>query len=420
LALPENSFINLNFEYFIANRIVKSKTAAKKITRPVVKISVGAIALGLIIMIIALATGNGLRQEIRGKVTGFAGDIQVLNYQPNPTYEQTPSSLSDSLLQHIESLEFVERIEPFGRKAGIIIHEDLFEGIVLKGVNGNYNWGSLDQYVRSGQIPKYNINGFNDSVLISETLAAKLKLQLNDRFNMYFVRSDGRPPLLRKFYVSAIFQTDFEEIDENFIIGQLKHIQRLSRWDSNQVSGYEIYTNQEKTDALAQQEIRAMLPFDLDAVTARQLNEQLFQWLDLFDLNIIVIIGIMIIVATINMSIALLILILERTQLIGILKALGSANQSVRRIFLINAGFLIIRGLIWGNLIGIGLCLLQKHFKLIKLDPSVYYVSAVSIDLNFIHILLLNLGTMIICLACLVLPSLIISRISPVKAIRFD
>ncbi len=410
----------MNFEYFIANRIVKSKTAAKKITRPVVRISVWAIAIGVIIMIIALATGNGLRKEIRGKVTGFGGDIQILNYQPNPTYEQGPSQLADSSLARLKRAPGIKYLQPFGRKAGIIINDELFEGVILKGVDHTYHWQSIRNYLRAGIIPDYQHGDFNDSVLISQSLADRLELELNQRFNMYFVRQDGRPPLLRKFYAAGIYQTDFEEIDNNFIIGDLRHLQRLNRWDSSQVSGYELFIDEPDKATATAAEIRLALPFDLDAITARKLNEQLFQWLDLFDLNIIIVIGIMIIVATINMSIALLILILERTRMIGILKALGSANGSIRRIFLINSAFLIGRGLLYGNLIGIGLCLLQQEFKLVKLDPAVYYVGAVSIDLNPWHILALNLGTMLICLVCLVLPSLIITRISPVKAIRFD
>lgn len=420
LATPDNRVIRLNFEFFIANRILKSKTAAKKISRPVIRISTWAIAIGIIIMIIALATGNGLRKEIRDKVIGFSGNIQVVNYQPNPTYEQTPTALGDSLLRVIRMRAAVERVQPFGRKAGIIKVNELFEGVVLKGVGSNYDWSHLQNFMKSGSVLSISDTAYNDSILMSQTLANRLELQLHDRVNMYFVREGPRPPLLRKFYISGIFQTDFEQIDNNFVIGDLKHIQRLNKWDSTEVGGYEIFLDDNDKSEEEARNIRLMLPFELDALTARQLNEQLFQWLDLFDLNILIIILIMIIVATINMSIALLILILERTQMIGIFKALGTSDFSIQKIFLINAGYLIIKGLFWGNLIGIGLCLLQQEFELIKLDPATYYVSAVSIDLNLVHILLLNLGTVIICIACLVLPSFLITRISPVKAIRFD
>lgn len=410
----------MNFEFFIANRIVKSKTAAKKISRPVIRISVGAIALGIIIMIVAMATGNGLRKEIRNKVIGFSGHIQILNYQPNPTYEQRPTDLPDSVLTHIKGLSGVSYIQAFAQKAGIIKTDSLFEGALLKGVNAQYHWQNLDGYITEGKAPTIQETGYNDSTLISRAIADKLGLKLNDKFSMYFVREAPKPPLLRNFYISGIYQTDFEEIDNNFLIGDIKHLQRLNKWDSSEVGGYEIFLDNDDNITSTNEEIKMLLPYELDALSARQLNEQLFQWLDLFDLNIIIIIIIMIAVATINMSIALLILILERTQMVGILKALGSANGSIRQIFLINATYLILRGLFWGNLIGIGLCLLQQHFGFVKLDPTTYYVSEVSIDLNLPFLLTLNGITVLICLICLILPSYVITRISPVKAIRFD
>lgn len=371
-------------------------------------------------MIIALATGNGLRKEIRDKVIGFNGHIQILHYQPNPVYEQSPTAVPDSLLSLLKERFDISRLQPYAQRAGIIIKDDLFEGQVMKGVDKNYDWSEVDRYLRQGRHLQLSDSTYNDSILISERLAARLRLQLNEKVSMYFVRGGNRPPLLRRFYIRGIFQTDFEDIDNNLIIGDLKHIQRINKWDDDQVGGYEIFLQDPDQSERVARHMRLMLPYELDALTARQINEQLFQWLDLFDLNIFIIIMIMILVATINMSIALLILILERTQMIGILKALGSFNGSIRRIFLINAGYLILRGLFWGNLIGIGLCLLQQQFKLVKLDPATYYVSAVSIDLNWWHILVLNLVTMLICVACLVLPSYLVSRITPAKAIRFD
>ncbi len=366
-----------------------------------------------------MATGNGLRKEIRNKVIGFSGDIQILNYQPNATYEQVPASLSDSVKNLISDREEVSFIQAVGQKAGILKTEELFEGAILKGVDSHYNWSNMSQYLLEGSLISINDTAYNDSVVVSKTLADRLEVKLHDRVSMYFVRESPKPPLLRRFYISGIYRTDFEEIDNNYIIGDLKHIQRLNGWDSSQVVGFEIFLKDENLLEKAA-DIRLLLPYELDAITARQLNEQLFQWLDLFDFNIITIIIIMIVVATINMSIALLILILERTQMVGILKALGSNNGSVRKIFLINAGYLILRGLFWGNLIGIGLCLLQQQYGLIKLDSSIYYVSEVSIDLNTGLILALNAGTLVICLICMILPSLLITRISPVKAIRFD
>lgn len=409
----------MNFEFFIARRIVKGKTEVRKISRPVIRISVWAIALGILIMILAIATGNGLRKEIKNKIISFGGHVQILNYQPTPTYEQVPVSLDAAALSKIKSHPNVRGLQPFGRKAGIIKNDKLFEGAVMKGVTGAYNWQNFEPYLQAGKIPNYGISGYNDSVLVSTHLAKRLVLEMGDKFEMYFVRQD-QPPLLRKFIVAGLYKTDFEDIDESFIIGDLKHISRLNKWDSTQVGGYEIFLDNTGAMAATAADLRLDIPYEYDALTAEQLNNQIFQWLALFDINIIIILVIIIAVATVNMSIALLILIMERTQMVGTLKALGATNSTVQKIFLANAAFLIAKGLFWGNLIGIGLGLLQQQFGFIKLDPATYYVSQVSVDLNPMHILALNAGTLLICLISLVLPSLLITRISPVKALRFE
>lgn len=375
--------------------------------------------MGLIIMILALATGNGLRKEIRGKLTGFSGHVQILNYEPGYAYEQDPISLPAKLHAQIKSMPEVEHMQVFGRKAGIVKHGGLFEGVILKGVNSGYRWSYFEPYLLEGQVPRLSDTAYNNQVVISKALADKLRLGLKDTCTMYFVRQN-RPPLLRRFSISGIFRTDFEEIDQNFIVGDIKHVQRLNKWDSAQVGGYEIFAKDEALAAQLAQNLRGALPLELDALTARELHPQIYQWIKLFDINIQIILIIMVLVATINMSIALLTIILERTPMIGLLKALGSTNNQVQRIFLAHAALLIMRGLFWGNLIGIGLCLVQQQWGLVKLDPETYYVSEVAIDLNMGYILLLNAGTLLVCLISLLLPSLLISRITPVKAIRFD
>ncbi|MDZ7846321.1 MAG: ABC transporter permease [Owenweeksia sp.] len=255
----------MNFEFFIARRILKSKTAAKQISRPVVRISIWAIAIGIIIMIIALATGNGLRKEIRAKVTGFGGNIQVIHYQPEPTYEQTPVVLTDSIIQLITGRPAVQRISAFGRKAGILKAGDLFEGAVLKGVPADYNWDGLESFMKEGHTLSISDSSYNDSILISGTLASRLKLELHDKLPMYFVRP-AKPPLLRNFYISGIFQTDFEEIDNNFVIGDLKHIQRINHWDSTEVGGYEIYLKEGYSSQTVAAQLRLILPYEADAL----------------------------------------------------------------------------------------------------------------------------------------------------------
>lgn len=371
-------------------------------------------------MTIAMATGLGLRKEIGNKVIGFGGHIQILNYQPNPIFEQQPVTVSDSLLEQVTKLPEIDYVQAFSKKAGIIKQADVFEGVVLKGIDSSFHWQNFTPFITQGHRLHLSGSGYNDSILMSEALAKKLHVALGERVAVYFVRQAPQPPLLRYFYIAALFKTDFEDIDNSFLIGDLKHLQRINKWDNNQVGGYEVFLRDDEDLELTTTKLRYTLPVDLDAISARTLNEQLFQWLELFDLNIAIILIIIIAVAAINMSISLLILILERTQMIGILKALGAHNLSIRRIFLYNAAYLIGKGMLWGNFIGIGLCLLQKQFGFVKLDASTYYVSEVAIDLNPWLLLGLNLGTMIICLLCLIIPSFLISRISPIKAIRFD
>jgi lipoprotein-releasing system permease protein len=371
-------------------------------------------------MTIAMATGLGLRKEISDKVIGFGGHIQILNYQPNPIFEQQPVIVSDSLLAEVKKLPEVNYIQAFSKKAGIVKQGDVFEGVVLKGIDSSFHWENFTPFITEGNRLHLHATGYNDSILLSEPLARLLHVGLHDRIAVYFVRQAPQPPLLRYFYIAGLFKTDFEEIDNSFLIGDINHLQRINKWEKAQVGGYEVFLRDGEDLELTTTKLRYTLPVDLDAISARTLNEQLYQWLELFDLNIAIILIIIIAVAAINMSISLLILILERTQMIGILKALGARNLSIRRIFLYNAAYLIGKGMLWGNVIGIGLCLIQKYFGIVKLDASTYYVSEVAIHLNPWLLLALNLGTMVICLLCLIVPSFLITRISPIKAIRFD
>jgi len=408
----------LNWEYFIAKRILYQGAEKRVFSAPVVQISTGAIALGMVVMIVALATGNGLRQEIRHKLTGFSGDIQILHYQPGYAYEQKPLQVEPSVLAQIERLPGLRAVQPFARKAGILKHEAQFEGAVLKGVDAHYDWRYFKPYLMAGRFPQIKGSSYSEEVLISAVLSRRLRLQPGDTAAMYFVRPE-RPPLLRYFKVAGVFQTDFAEIDQNFMIGDLKQVQRLSKWEPGQVGGYELFAERPlSADAL--QALRRLLPVELDAQTAEQLYPQIFQWVKLFDINIVIILLIMVVVAAINMCIALLTIILERTTMIGLLKALGATHRQVRRIFLTHAALLVGRGMLWGNVIGVGLCLLQMTTGVVKLDPETYYVSRVAIELNLWHIVALNAGTLVLCVLALLLPAMIITRITPVKAIRFD
>ena len=383
------------------------------------KISIAAVALGIIIMILALSTGLGLQREIKSKIIGFNGAVQILNYESKSIVNQSPVSLDKDLIEEIVNLNYVQRISPFAEKAGIIKNDSLFEGVVLKGITNDFDNDFYQSILIDGEYPKYNSNKRSDSVVISQILLKKLKLSIGDSFRMYFIRDTKKPPLVRNFIISGCFQTNFEAVDQNYIIGDIKHIQRINKWSKDQYGGYQLALTEESNLDIAQ-EIRLLLPFELDAVSAKSTYEQLFQWLDLFDVNMAVILVIILAVAALNMCIALLIMILDKTQLIGILKALGASNYTIQRIFLFNASILIFRALLIGNVIGIGIALLQKQTGFIKLDPSVYYVSEVSIFIDPFSILIVNISSLLICFLCMILPSLLITRISPVKAIRFD
>ncbi len=371
-------------------------------------------------MIVSLGTGMGLKKAIREKIVGFSGHITISQYDINNSFERAPIELDSALTQEIKSIPGVVSIQAFGTKAGILKGPEDFEGTVLKGVDKNYNATFFKESIVEGNWPTLQDSARNDSVLVSAILAKRLKLKLHDAVNMYFIQEAPRPPRIRKFYICGIYSTGLEEFDKTFLIGDLYHLKRLNNWQNNEVGGFEILLNNIDQLELITSQVRAELPYDLDAQSVKSNNEQLFHWLDLFDLNIYMILVIMIAVAVINMVSALLILIVDRTNMIGLLKALGGNNKMVISIFLYQSGAIIFRGMFWGNLIGIGICLLQQYFGIVHLDPETYYVSEAPIALNYLYILYLNAGVLVICMITLLLPALMVSKISPIKALRYE
>jgi lipoprotein-releasing system permease protein len=387
---------------------------------PVITAATLAIALGMILMILSISTGIGLKRAISNKIVGFTGHITITNYDLNDSYEQQPISMDSIAVDELATTPGIFHVQAFGTKAGILKGDEDFEGVVLKGVSANYNWRFFKSNLREGRLPKLQNGQRNDSVIISSVLAKRLQLTLHDTVRMYFIQQPPRPPRIRNFYVCGIYSTGLEDFDKTYLLGDLYHVQRLNRWRDDQVGGYEVLLDSdEKVEEITLQ-LRAELPYNLNARSVRSQNEQLFQWLDLFDLNIYLIISIMVIVAVINMISALLILILDRTNMIGLLKALGLPNWPLMRIFLYQSAQIILRGLIWGNTIGIGICLIQQQFGIIKLDPETYYVSKAPIILDIGLLALLNVGVLIVCLLALIIPALLVSRISPVKALRYE
>lgn len=411
----------MNFEFFIAKRIVAAKEYKSSISAPIIKIAITAIALGLIMMLISIATSVGLQQKIREKVSAFNGDIIISNFDTNASNDsQVPVSKNQDFYPSFKNIDGIKHVQVSALKGGVVITDTDFEGVVIKGVGDDFDWQYFNDFLTEGRLPAFN-GDLNADVLVSGYLANRLSLKVGDKLVTYFFDEDSsRGRRSRGFDIVGIYNSGFQQFDEQFVIADIRHIQRLNKWEDDQVGSFEVFVNDFDDIIPIGQQVYEQTASKLDTQTIREKYYSIFEWLDLFDFNVALIIGIMIIVAGINMITALLVLILERTQMIGILKALGCSDWSVRKVFLYNAMYLIGVGLFWGNLIGIGLLLIQKYFKLFPLNPDTYYVSEAPIYLDLGYILILNAGTFILCLVMLLIPSYIISKISPVKAIRFE
>ena len=411
----------MNLEYFIAKRLITAKHFKSSISAPIIKIAISAIAIGMIMMIVSVATGIGLQQKIRDKVSAFNGHVIISNYDNNQSeVTLVPISKKQNFYPKFNSVPEVTHIQAIASKAGIIRTETAFEGIILKGVGTDYQWNNIKEYIVSGRLPDFS-KGPNNEVVISQFLANRLNLKVGDSFNTFFIKEDqNQLPNSRRFKITGLFDSGFQEFDATYIIGDIRHIQRMNKWKPDEVGAFEVFVNDFNNIEAIGEKVYEQTTSTQDTQTIVEKYSYIFEWLKLFDFNIVIILGVMILVATINMVVALLVLILERTQMIGILKALGASNWSVRKTFLYNALYLIVRGLFWGNLIGISLLLIQQYFGIIQLNPENYYVNQAPVYLNWGYILLLNLLTVTVCFLVLLIPSYIITKISPVKAIRFD
>ncbi|HCF04070.1 FtsX-like permease family protein [Flavobacterium sp.] len=411
----------MNLEYFIAKRLITAKDHKSSISAPIIKIAIAAIAIGMVMMIVSVATGIGLQQKIREKVSAFNGHIIISNYDNNQSEATlTPIAKNQEFYPKFNSVAGVSHIQAIATKAGIIRTEKAFEGIVFKGVGSDYQWSNIKEYLVAGRLPNLS-SQLNSEVVISQFLADRLQLKVGDAFNTFFIKENqNQLPNIRHFKITGIFNSGFQEFDATYILGDIRHIQRINKWTPNQIGAFEIFVDDFDQILSVGEEVYQQTPSNLDSKTIIEKYSYIFDWLQLFDFNILVILGVMILVATINMVVALLVLILERTQMIGILKALGANNWSVRKMFLYNALYLILRGLLWGNGIGIGILLIQKYFGIIQLNPENYYVNQAPVYFDLGYIVALNLLTIAVCFLVLLIPSYIITKISPIKAIRYD
>lgn len=418
--MSQLQFRNLKLDYFIAKRLITTKDHKSSISAPIIKIAITAIALGMIMMMVSIATGMGLQQKIRQKVSAFNGHIIISGYNDNNSdVSTTPVSKKQNFYPKFTSIDGIAHIQAVASKAGIIRTETAFEGVIFKGVGADYDTANLKEYLVAGRLPNFK-STLNEEVLISQYLANRLGLKNNDTFVTYFMKENGEGYNLRNFKIVGVYNSGFQEFDATYVIGDIRHVQRINKWKPDEVGAFEVFVNDFTQIEQKGQEVYQETSSTLDSQTIVEKYYYIFEWLKLFDVNILVILIVMIAVSTINMVVALLVLILERTQMIGILKSLGANNWSIRKIFLYNAAYLIGRGLLWGNGIGLTLLLLQKYFGIIKLNPESYYVNEAPVDINLFYLLLLNIGTVVVCLVVLLIPSYIITKITPSKSIRFE
>jgi len=374
-------------------------------------------------MLITISTGIGLKYKIREKVAAFNGHIQISSYDNNASdVSVMPVSLNQDFYPEFKDVDGIDHVQAVASKAGIIRTETTFEGVIAKGVGSDYNWSVFEEYLVDGKLPNYS-GDLNEEVLMSELMANRLDLKTGDTFYSFFLK-DGdvsKLPNQRKFKITGLYDSGFEEFDGLYLFTDIRHIQHMNKWGDDQVGNFEVFLNNFDDIDEKSKEIYGKTLSTLDTQTIVNKYYKIFEWISLFDFNIILIIGIVIIVSGFNMITALLVLILERTQMIGILKALGSANWSIRKVFLYNASYLIGVGLLWGNIIGLGAIYLQDKFQILKFpNPKEYYIDYVPVHIDFITVLILNIGVLVLCIVMLLVPSYIITKITPVKAIKFE
>jgi lipoprotein-releasing system permease protein len=413
----------VSIEFFIAKRI-HFQQGKKNVSRPAVRIATIGIALGLAVMIIAVAVVIGFKNEIRNKTIGFGGHIQITNFDNNNTYAMNPIKMDQSLIKKIESVDGVRHVERFATKPGIIKTDTEFQGIVIKGVDSGFDWDFFKSSLIEGRVIDVSKTTPGNEVVLSKYLANLLGLKLGDSFFTYFIQDQVRA---RKFKIVGIYSTNFVEYDKLFLLADLRQVQALNDWDSASFSGLEILIKDfDRIDEVGDGVYDAIAnKFTAEGKayttqTIKQINPQIFSWLDLLDMNVWVILLLMLAVAGFNMISGLLILILERTNMIGILKSMGATNWSIRKIFLYHSLFLIGKGMFWGNIIGLSLCALQYFTGIVPLDPEAYYVSTVPICFNWLYIVLLNVGTLLASILMMVGPSYLITKIDPAKIIRYE
>ena len=383
------------------------------------RLAVTSVALAIVVMLISWAVVVGFKNQIRDKVIGFVAPIHVQSLDKNESVEETPFQLDSLLISRLDSVDGIAHYQMVANKAGMIKTDDEIQGVILKGVDENYDWSYFGNYLLEGKTPKYTDDERSTEVLVSKVIADKMLLGVGDDVRVWFIDKDMQARG-RKFEVTGIYETGLFEFDERYVFADLSQIRKLNGWEDNEAGLVEVALNDNVDVDQVNEKLYRALPSELASYTARQSNPQIFDWLDLLDTNVWLIMALMLLVAGITVISMLLIIIIERTSTIGLLKAMGASNKFVRKVFLLRSLRILLIGMLIGNIIGLGFCFLQQYTGFIKLDAATYYLSAVPIELHLSTVIFINLGTFLLWVLMLLIPTSVINRISPTKSIRFE
>lgn len=408
---------------FIAQKLNNGKQSEKRISLPIVNIAKFGIILGTSVMLLAIFVVEGYRKEIYWKVTGFGAPIELVNYDTNNSYQAAPIA-TDSLSKIVAQIPAISHTQPYGLLPGVLKTDEETEAVVFKGVDKTYDWSFLQKHLAAGRLPNLDSTATSNEVLVSSHIADRLNYQIGDQIYAHFLQD---PPRMRRLDIVGIYQTRIIQFDQLFVLADLRHIQKLNNWTENQSSGIELKLAEfgKLEETYRQVLTLTQNRFDQKGTAVRAVNikdkfSEIFSWLEMINMNVRIILILVIIVSSFNMISALLVLILEKTRTIGVLKSLGMNNWQVQQVFLYQSAYIVLRGMLWGNLLGIGIALLQQHGQFLKLDANMYFLDTVPIEINWWYVLLLNVSVLALTVCVMLLPAILITKIVPAKVIRFD
>lgn len=415
----------MSLALFIAKKLRAHGVSDERVSRPVIRIAAAGVALGLAVMIVSVSVVVGFKHTISNLVESFAGQIQVADFTTMQTTDTRPIEIADSMMSRLKQIKGVGRVQRFANKEGILKTDNDFLGIIMKGVGAEFDTTFIASRVIEGHLPHFDAAGESNNIAISKTIADKLHLTAGSKVYAYFVDNDN--VRMRRLYVSGIYQTNLAMYDNTICLASLATVVKLNGWDEGMVTGAELWTDGTKSLSDVEDQMVRQVNRTHDAhgntFTSKNIRDicpQIFSWLDLLDLNVWIILAIMSVVSAVTMISGILIIILERASMIGTLKALGARNGVVRRTFLLYASFIIGKGLLWGNVLGVGIVILQRATGLVKLDPTIYYVDYVPVELNLVFLLGLNIATLIVCMLAILAPSYIVATINPARSMRYE